>query len=62
MPASALDKIVTFAGEDLFERKLPTSVKPEATPGERIDLRISGQLKVPHTEDEKVEHHFLFTA
>ena len=40
---SALDMFVTFAGEVLFERKPPTSIKPEATPGERIDLRMSGQ-------------------
>ena len=55
MPASALDKVVTSAGEVLFERKPPTSIKPEATLGERIDLRISGQPEVPYTQDEKEE-------
>ena len=49
MRATALDKVVTFAGEVLFERKHPTSIKQEATPGERSDLRISGQPEVPYT-------------
>ena len=44
MLASALDKVVTLAGEVLFEMKPLTSIKLEATPGDRIDLRISGQL------------------
>ena len=48
MPASALDKVVTFAGEVLIERKFQTSIKPEATLGERIDLRISSQPQAPH--------------
>ena len=39
----------------MFERKPPTSIKPEATPGERIDFRKSGQLEVPETQDEKAE-------
>ena len=55
MPASALAKFITFAGEVLFERKPQTSVEPEATLGERIDLRISGQREIPHTEDEKAK-------
>ena len=43
MPANALDKVATFARDVLFERNLtPTSTKPEATLGERIDLRMSG--------------------
>ena len=29
MPASALNKVVTFAGEMLFERTPPTLTKPE---------------------------------
>ena len=58
MPASVLDKVVTFAGEVLYERKSTTSIKPEAAPGERIDLRISSQPEVPHTEDEKAENAF----
>ena len=52
-PASALDKVVTFAGEVLFERNPPTSIRTKATPGERSDLRMSGQPEVPLTEDEK---------
>ena len=44
MSASTLDKVVTLAGEVVFERKAPISTKPEANSGERIDLRISGQL------------------
>ena len=55
MSASALDKVVTFAGEVLFERKSPTSIKPEATSGERIDLCISSQREAPHTQDDKAE-------
>ena len=55
--ASALDNSVTFAGEVLFERKLPTSIKPEATLSERIDLRMSC-----HTKDEKSETYFLSPA
>ena len=43
MPPSALDKVVTFAGEVAFERKPPTSIKPEATPGDRIEWLVSGQ-------------------
>ena len=59
MPASALDKVVIFVGEVLFEWKPPTSIKPEATPGERVDLRLSGQPKVPHAQDEDAEQaHF----
>ena len=49
MPASALDTVVTFAGEVLFDRKRPTSTKPEATPSDSVDLRISGQLDYSHT-------------
>ena len=47
-PASALDTVVTLAAENLFERNpssSPTSIKPEATLGERIDFRISGQTQ-----------------
>ena len=36
--ASALDKVVTFAGDVLFVRKTQTLTKPEATLGDRIDL------------------------
>ena len=58
MPESALDKVVTFAGDVLFEWKLPTSIKPEVTLGERIDLRISAKPEVPETQVEKEETHF----
>ena len=43
MPASALDKVVKFAGDYLFDRITPTLTKLEATPGDRIDFRISCQ-------------------
>ena len=49
MLESALDKVVAFAGEVLFERKPSTSIKPEATLDERIDLRRSDQPEVPQT-------------
>ena len=55
-----LDKVVTFAGEVLLERKNPTSIKPDATLGERIDLRISGQPEVTNREDEKAENLSYF--
>ena len=55
----AMTLVITFAGEVLFERKPPTSIKPEATPGERVDLRISGQPKVPHTKNENAEKAFF---
>ena len=47
MRASALDKVVTFAGDVFFERKPSTFTKPEATLGDRIDLRISDQPEEP---------------
>ena len=55
-----MDKVVTFAGEVLFERKLTTITEPEATPGDRIDLRTSGQRELPHTLTEKQAKVFLF--
>ena len=36
----------------LFDRKPPTPTKPEATPGDSIDLRMSGQPEEPHTLNE----------
>ena len=36
MLASAVDMVVTFAGEVLFERKTPTLTKLEATLGDRF--------------------------
>ena len=44
MRANALDKVLTYAGEVLFERKPWTLTKPEAILGERIELPISGQI------------------
>ena len=47
-----------YAGKrvgQMFERNPPTSIEPEATPDERIDLRMSSQPDVPHTEDVKGE-------
>ena len=54
MLASALDKVVTFAGEVLFERTptLPTLTKLESTPGDRIGLHISGQPEETYTLNE----------
>ena len=40
MRTTILDKVVTFAGEVLFEREHPTSIQPV---GERNDLRRSSQ-------------------
>ena len=62
MLASALDKVVTFAGEVLFERKPPTLTKPEATPGDRIDLRISGQPEEPQLLNEREGKTFLISS
>ena len=53
---------VTFAGEVLFFRNLPTSIKPDATLGERIDLRMSCEPDVPHTQDEKADNTLLFSS
>ena len=54
MLASALDKVVTFASEVLFETTptLPTLSKLESTPGDRIGLRISGQPEETYTLNE----------
>ena len=62
MPASALDKMVTFAGAVLFERKPPTSIKPEATPGDRIHFSISGQPEELHALNEKQAQIFLISS
>ena len=42
MRASALDKVVTFAGE-VLRKGHRTFSEPEATLDDKIDLRISGQ-------------------
>ena len=48
MLTSALDKVVTFAGEVVFERKPPTLTKTEATLDDRLDLLKSGHSKEPY--------------
>ena len=58
MLASALHKVVTFAGGVLFERKFRL-IKLEATLGERIDLRISGKLEELYQLKEKHAKAFL---
>ena len=62
MPASALDKVVTFAREVIFERKPLTLTKPEATPGDRIYLPISGQPKEPHLLNDREVKSFLISS
>ena len=61
MPGSALDKVVPFAGEVLFERT-PISMKPESTLGAGTDWHMSGQPEVPHTKDEKAEKTYLISS
>ena len=54
VPASALDNVVTFECEVLFERMRPTSIKPEPTLGDRIDLRvIMPTWRTLHSERER---------
>ena len=60
MLASALDKVVTFAGEVVFEMTPPTAIKPEATPGEQIDLRMSGQSAIPPYTRRKRRKHISY--
>ena len=62
MPTSALDEVVTFAGEVLFESKSPTATKQEATRLEHIDLRILGRPEIPVTEEEKAEKTLLISS
>ena len=62
MLVSALDKVVTFAGVVLFERKPPILTKTEATPGDRIDLRTSGQPEEPYLLNEKHAKVFLISS
>ena len=45
----------------LFERNLPTLTKPEATLGDRIDLRISGQPEEPHPLNDREANVFLIS-
>ena len=53
MQASAIYKVVTFAGEVFFERKTPNVTKPEAIAGDRCDLRKSGHLEESYLLNEK---------
>ena len=62
MPASAMDNVVTFEGEVLFERKPPTFTKQEATPRDRIDLRISGQSEEHFFLNEREAKVFLIST
>ena len=62
MPASALDKEVTFAGAVLFERKRLDFEKPEATPGDRIGLRRSGRHEEPYLLNERQAEVVLISS
>ena len=62
MPASALDNLVTFADEVMFERNTPTSTKPEATLGDSIDLRISSQPEELCTLNVRQAKVFLISS
>ena len=62
MPANALDRVVTFAGDVLFGRKHSTLTKPEATLGDRIDSQISGQPEEPETLNKKEATIFLISS
>ena len=62
MSAIALDMVVSFAGDVSFERKLPTLTKLEETPGDRIDLRISGQPEEPYQLNDKQARAFLTSS
>ena len=54
MPTSALDKVVTFAGEDLVDRKTPTSIKPEATLANELTCECQVDFEnFTHTEWER---------
>ena len=55
MPASALDKVVSFEGEVLLEKKSRTATMQEASPSEQIDVRTPGRPEIARTEDEKAE-------
>ena len=62
MPANALDHGVTVACEVLFERKLPTLRMLEATPGDRIDLRISSQPEERQLLNDRDAKAFLISS
>ena len=56
-------RVVTFAGEVLIERNFRTLTKPEeATLGDRIDLRISGQPEEPHPLNEREANVFFISS
>ena len=46
----------------MFGRKTPTLTKPEATPGDRIDLRILGQNEESCLLNEKQPKVFLISS
>ena len=46
----------------LFERHSPTSIKPEAAPRDRNDLRTSGQPEERETLNEKEAELFLISS
>ena len=48
-------RFAQHASEVLLEKQTPTLIMPEATLGELIDLRISGQPEVQNTVDEKAK-------
>ena len=58
-PASALDKVVTFASEVLFGRETHTLTKPEATLGDRVGLRISSQHEESYPLNQRQTIVFL---
>ena len=60
MLASALDKVVIFAGAVFARKEKPqTLTKPWATPGDRLHLGISGQPEEPYTPNENAAKVFI---
>ena len=62
MTASAPAKVATFASEVLFEKKPRTLTKPEVSPSNRIDLRVSGEPEEPCQLNEKQAEAFLIPS
>ena len=58
MLASALDKVVTLEVKFCSEGSHPTSIKPEATPCDRLDLRTLGHPEESCTLCEKEAKSF----
>ena len=61
MPASALDKVVTFVAS-LLRKELPTLIKPEATLGDRVDWRTSGRPEELHARNQKEAKDLLISS